>query len=158
MSARLIITIPGNPWDGAINRRDGARVVRVGGKPSARIYKTKGYVERQDLAIEHVRQAVLEQQVAFHDGPLVVWATWWLDRRSHQHELPSWCPAADVDGPGKCHLDALRATVKRDSRIIAGGGAMADDVQVLDFHQRKRVGEPRAVLVVARLTGSETAC
>ena len=151
MSARLIITIPGNPWDGAINRRDGARVAWERGKPTARIYKTKAYVERQDLAIEHIRQAVLEQHAAFYNGPVVVWATWWLDRRSHQHGLPSWCPAADVDGPGKCHLDALRATIKRDSQIIPGGGAMADDVQVMELHQSKRVGTPRAVLVVARM-------
>jgi hypothetical protein len=80
---------------------------------------------------------------------VVVTAIWYLDRVSRQHGLPSWCPAADVDGPGKCYLDALRSTIRRGkTKVVPGGEALSDDVQVVDFNQRKRVGEPRAVLIV----------
>lgn len=138
---RLRVEIPGNPWDGRLNARDG--VDRRG-----RVFKTAGYKAAQDRAAEWIRHAVLAQGVRFDHGPVVVTAWWYLDRRSHQHGLPEWCPAADVDGPGKCYLDALRATIRRGRQTVPGGGALADDVQVVDFTQRKRVGEPRAILIV----------
>jgi hypothetical protein len=53
-----------------------------------------------------------------------------------------------VDGPGKAYLDALRTTIKRGRSSVPGGGALSDDVQVVNFNQGKRVGEPRAVLTV----------
>lgn len=138
---RLRVEIPGNPWAGRINARDG--VDRRG-----RVYKTREYKEAQSNAVLWIRGRVMATGVRFDHGPVVVTAWWYLDRRSHQHGLPDWCPAADVDGPGKCYLDALRATIKRGRQTVPGGGALADDVQVVDFYQRKRVGEPRAVLIV----------
>lgn len=151
---RLLVTIPGNPWAGAINKRDGA--TSRGGK--ARIFKRAGYHEAQDHAAACIREAVRAQGVAFLRGPVIVTITWYLDRRSWQYDLPSWCPAADVDGPGKCYLDALRLTLKRGRVTVPGGGALSDDVQACDFYQRKRVGVPRATVLVARLTERAGAC
>jgi hypothetical protein len=140
MTARLVVEIPGNPWAARANARSGVS--------RGRIFKNPGYRDAQDRAAQWIRAAVRAQGVTFPRGPVVVVVTWYLDRRSHQHGLPEWCPAADVDGPGKAYLDALRSTIKRGRSSVPGGGALTDDVQVVDFNQRKRVGEPRAVLTV----------
>lgn len=124
----LRIEIPGNPWRGAINRRDRAGVTRDG-----RLFNRKqaGFTAYQDEVALWARQAIQAQGQRF--GPALVQVSIVLgvpDRRRR-----------DIDGPVKAILDGLTAA-----------GVWDDDSLVWDLRVRKVVGEPWAVVTVDRLT------
>lgn len=121
---RLVVEIPGNPWAGAINRRDRAGVTRGG-----RLFNRKqpGFTAYQATVEQWARQAARLQGVRF--GPALVRVTIVLgvpDRRRR-----------DLDGPIKAILDGCTKA-----------GIWADDSQVWRLAVEKAMGEPRAVLTV----------
>ena len=131
---RLLVTIPGNPWQGRINARDRAAVRRDGTPYNRKRPGFAAYQRTVELAALQARRA---QQVAFGTLRVEVWLTLYVPDERRR----------DLDGPVKALLDGL-----------TDAGVWADDSQVWALHVRKRVGEPRAVVVVAPLTGSESAC
>ena len=131
---RLLVTIPGSPWAGAINRRDRAAVSRSG-KPYNR--KQSGFAAYQEHVRLHALQARRAQQVAFGLDLVEVWISLWVPDRWRR----------DIDGPIKALLDGL--TVAE---------VWADDQQVWALHVRKHLGSTRATVLVARLTERAGAC
>jgi len=134
VTARLVIHVPGNPWQGAVNRRDRAAVSRSG-KPYNR--KQPGFRAYQDRVAQSAQQASVAQRVAFGSELVRVWITLGVpDRRCR-----------DLDGPVKAILDGLTQ-----------GGVWDDDAQVWDMRVRKVLGQQRATVVVRRLTDGESTC
>lgn len=128
------MTIPGNPWAGRINARDRAGVKRDG-TPYNR--KRAGFVAYQEQVRLAALQARRAQQVAFGLDRVEVWICLWVPDRRRR----------DIDGPIKALLDGL-----------TGAEVWADDQQVWSLHVRKQMGEPRATVLVGRLTERADAC
>lgn len=124
MSARLLVEVPGNPWAGAINRRDRAAVSSLG-KPYNR--KQAGFAAYQASVALWARSAVNAQRWPRLDREAEIWITLWVPDRRRR----------DIDGPIKAIMDGLT-----DGRV------WADDSLVWSQHARKRIGEPRASIVV----------
>ena len=145
MARELRIIIPGNPWDGRDNARHGA--TGRGGK--ARLFTAKGYRDRQDLAVLWIQRAVRAQGVQFLTGPVLIWMTFYrsVDQGVCRRLGMPETPAADVGGPRKCHEDALQLWLPGKKRR-PGGGAITDDVQVMELRLRKRLGESRVEIVI----------
>lgn len=131
---RLVIQIPGNPWQGAMNRRDRAAVTRSG-RPYNR--KRQGFRDYQDIVALCAQRARVSQRVAFGSDLVQVWITLGVPDRRRR----------DLDGPEKAILDG-----------ITQGGVWDDDSQVWIKHTRKAMGQRRAVVIVQRLTDGPQGC
>lgn len=124
MTARLLVEVPGNPWAGAINRRDRAGVTSDG-----RLYNRKqaGFKAYQATVALWARSAVNAQRWRRLDREAEVWITLWVPDRRRR----------DIDGPIKAILDGLT-----DAHV------WADDSLAWSMGVRKRIGDPRASIVV----------
>ena len=124
MTARLVVEVPGNPWAGAINRRDRA-AVSSRGKPYNR--KQAGFKAYQAEVALWARMAARAQGWLRLTVEAEVWITLWVPDRRRR----------DIDGPIKAILDGM-----------TDGGVWVDDSQVWAKHDRKAIGKPRARIVV----------
>jgi Holliday junction resolvase RusA-like endonuclease len=120
----LRIHIPGNPWAGAINRRDRAGVSKSG-KPYNR--KQKGFKAYQETVAIWAQSAVNARHWPRLDGPAQVWIVLLVPDNRRR----------DLDGPIKAIMDGL-----------TDGCVWADDSQVCRLIVDKVRGEPGARVLV----------
>jgi Holliday junction resolvase RusA-like endonuclease len=125
----LRIHIPGNPWAGAINRRDRAGVKRDGTLFNR---KQAGFKAYQDAVALWARSAANAQGWRTITGAAHVWIVLRVSDRRRR----------DVDGPIKAILDGLTA-----------GRVWADDSQAVRIIVDKVEGEPSARVLVREVPG-----
>lgn len=121
---RLVVEVPGNPWAGAINRRDRAAVSKRG-----RVYNRKlpGFAAYQAGVALWARSAARAQGWTTLDGPAQAWIVLLAPDRRRR----------DLDGPIKAILDGL-----------TDGGVWTDDSLVRRLVVDKAQGDPGARVVV----------
>lgn len=125
-----------DPWLVRANAKD--RMTRRGRK--AWRYTTPKHASASDTVEQAARAAVAELgagAVAFPSGPVRVDVTYRRAKRSKAHGA---CECfGDVDGPTKAVIDA-----------VVRGGAMADDVQIVELVARKALARLPSLEIVIR--------